>query len=317
VLLGQQDIWHLHWPDHQVAQEHSVEVAVRVSALAGLLRAAKARGIRIVWTAHNTASHEKRHLRLERLLWQAVCGSVDGVIALSEAGVDRARETHPRLAQVPFAVIPHGHYRDVYGPPVDQQPARARLGLPASGRIMLHLGRIRPYKNVPGLVQAFAAAGLADTTLVIAGNPADATVQRAIDEASAGVRDLVLRLTFVSDEEIALYLAASDLVVLPFTEISNSGSAILGLSFDRPIIVPRQGAMCELAQWYGPEWVRTYGGGLTPDVIRRLVASPLPAGPLDMPQLAWPAIADQTEMFYEQLLGTRPNAPARPGRART
>jgi beta-1,4-mannosyltransferase len=44
-------------------------------------------------------------------------------------------------------------------------------------------------------------------------------------------------------------MRAADLIALPYKEILNSGSAILALSFDRPILVPAAGALAELSEW--------------------------------------------------------------------
>ncbi len=47
----------------------------------------------------------------------------------------------------------------------------------------------------------------------------------------------------------------SELVVLPFVEMTNSGSMLLALSLDRPVLVPRLPVTEELADEVGPGWV--------------------------------------------------------------
>jgi glycosyltransferase involved in cell wall biosynthesis len=42
------------------------------------------------------------------------------------------------------------------------------------------------------------------------------------------------------------YVAAADALVLPYTEILTSGSAMLGLSFGIPVIVPDIGGMADV-----------------------------------------------------------------------
>lgn len=302
LVRGRPDIWHLHWPDYQLSMRSAAHVGARVAALAAVLLLAKARGTRVVWTAHNLHSHEGRHPVLEKVLWSTVQRALDGVIALSSAGADEVRRCRPALRELPCEVIPHGHYRDVYGAPVDQATARERLGLPIGGLLLLHLGQLRPYKNVDGLIDAFADASLPDASLVIAGQPMDHTMREAIERAAHGRRDVTVRLQFVPREDIPLFHAACDLVVLPYSTFSNSGSAILALSFDRPIIVPQNAAMRELQDWYGRQWVRTYDGDLTGETLERLVSAPLPSGRLALPQLEWPAIATRTEQFYRRLV---------------
>ena len=54
-----------------------------------------------------------------------------------------------------------------------------------------------------------------------------------------------------SDDDVQDYLRAADIVVLPYTESSNSFVALLALSFDRPILAPGIGAFPELAAIVG------------------------------------------------------------------
>jgi glycosyltransferase involved in cell wall biosynthesis len=50
--------------------------------------------------------------------------------------------------------------------------------------------------------------------------------------------NLTLRLEFVPDGELAALLAAADVVVLPFRRVTTSGTAMLAMSYGRPLIVP-------------------------------------------------------------------------------
>ncbi|MGH6683335.1 MAG: hypothetical protein ACRECA_05330, partial [Pseudolabrys sp.] len=81
--------------------------------------------------------------------------------------------------------------------------------------------------------------------------------------------------------------------------ILNSGSAILALSFDRPILVPAQGALAELYDIVGTDWVRLYEGALSPDIVRGAVqwtkAHPLnPGARARLDALNWDRIARLT-----------------------
>jgi len=77
---------------------------------------------------------------------------------------------------------------------------------------------------------------------------------------------------------------AADLVVLPYLDILNSGSAIWALSFGRPVLLPNRGAMPELAESVGSDWVRLFDGPLDEHQLadalnwaRRPRPEPLPA----------------------------------------
>jgi glycosyltransferase involved in cell wall biosynthesis len=55
-----------------------------------------------------------------------------------------------------------------------------------------------------------------------------------------------LRTLFFPNEDFQIYLNAADVVVLPFSQVLTSGSAIAALSFGKPVIVPALGCLPEL-----------------------------------------------------------------------
>jgi glycosyltransferase involved in cell wall biosynthesis len=105
----------------------------------------------------------------------------------------------------------------------------------------------------------------------------------------------------VPENDVQRYLRAADLVVLPFKEITNSASALLALSFDRPVLVPARGAMGELQTVAGRDWVSTYEGDLTPrilaDALDWALQRPRDGSP-HLEALEWPLIARQTLALY-------------------
>ena len=116
--------------------------------------------------------------------------------------------------------------------------------------------------------------------------------------------DVRLRLEFVPDNDIAEWLAAADLVVLPYRAIENSGTALLALSADRPIVVPDAGAMRTLQRQVGEEWVHTYSGEFTDDVLAAALEwhSARPAvGRPDLDEFDWRRIAERTAAVYRMV----------------
>jgi glycosyltransferase involved in cell wall biosynthesis len=264
LLTSPPSIFHVHWPEIVINVPNSVRAALRGIAFLSLIWAARLRGTKVVWTVHNLHPHELPHPRLQRWLWRGLLPLVDGYVSLTAGGAQAARETFPPLCRLPGFVIPHGHFRRAYSNHVSFEEARCRLGIPLGSTVFGFLGRIRPYKNVPHLVQTFRALQDPEARLLIAGQPESAAIRAEVAEAAAGDLRVHLSLDHVPNDAVQLYLKACDLVVLPFTEILNSGSAMLALSFDRPVLVPLTGAMGELQSTAGPEWVRTFSGSLTP-----------------------------------------------------
>src|SRR5207253_2551648 len=133
------------------------------------------------------------------------------------------------------------------------------------------VGRIEPYKNALALVRAFRATEDPALRLVVAG-AADESDAAELRAEAAGDSRIRLRLERVADSDLQTYLKAADLVVLPYRRIMHSGSALLALSFGRPVLVPDQGSLAELRAHVGAEWLRLYRGELTGATLREAAA---------------------------------------------
>jgi glycosyltransferase involved in cell wall biosynthesis len=231
---------------------------------------------------------------------------LDGYIALSDASAVQARTVFPALCSKFAAVIPHGDYRGTYPATVTKSDARKQLGLSDFEKVVLFFGGISPYKNVPHLIETFHIANVPNATLIVAGRPATAIdEQNVLVSAQQGSR-VQLHLKRVPVEDVQIFFAAADLVALPFQEIMNSGSAILALAFDRPVLVPDRGSLPELQLQVGPEWIRTFKGQLSGEELRAAIDwsrnSNRPVHP-NLSAFAWPAIARDTLTLYEKLIG--------------
>jgi glycosyltransferase involved in cell wall biosynthesis len=272
ALLGTWDVLHVHWPE-TVFDHRLIEAVAGSTALLAAVDRARARGARLVWTIHNLHAHGKRHPAAEARFRERWIERLDGVIALSRSGLDAAVEAMPALAAKPARVVAHPHYRGVYPDAVDRGTARERLGLPADARVLAFFGRIAPYKGLPELVEAFGS--LADTRarLVIAGPPFDAELALDLVRSARDDPRVIVRPGFVPDDEVQLVLRASDASVVPFRNILNSGSVILALSLDRPVLAPRIGALVELADAIAPGWLRLYDGAITPAALEGMLAA--------------------------------------------
>jgi len=301
LLRGRYDVWHIHWPE-RVA--HGSAALLRVAVFGALVVWARLRGTRIVWTVHNLEGHLRRRPTLERRLLRWLSRRLDGVIALSESGLRAATERYPALAHTAAAVIPHGHYIGRYPNEIGRREARAALGLRQGERGIVFVGRIAEYKNVPVLVRAFRRLDDPAARLVVAGGPETDDVGAAIEAAAGADPRVQLHLREIADDELQVFLNAADLVALPFERILNSGSALLALSFGRPVLVPSTPAMDDLRGELGAAAVRTFPAPLSAAHIHAALAVPAP-DPVTLlarlrAQQDWDAIAELTLSLYRE-----------------
>src|SRR5262249_17460898 len=151
VLSGDYDVWHLHWPDGLLTRPAAIPVMSNVSALMALLEIAHVRGVRRVWTIHNLRAHESLHPAIERRFWSWFPPRVEGYISLSDAVRSEALKRFPRFGRLPGCVIPHGTYRGLYPDELTRERARDRLRVSDESTVVVHLGQVRRYKDLPHL----------------------------------------------------------------------------------------------------------------------------------------------------------------------
>jgi beta-1,4-mannosyltransferase len=304
-------VWHLHWPDVLLNQTSRRLAGASLGILIRLVDAARRRGVKVVWTVHNLRAHEGYHPAIERWFWRAFTRRLDGYISLTETSRRAAVARFPALRDLPGSVVPHGHYRGVYPDSVTRAEARAILELPQRARVYLFIGHLRPYKSVPELVATFRRLADPRAVLVVAGRPNRPELRAEVERAAAEDPRVRLYLGFVPARRVQLYLRAADLVVLPYAEILNSGSSLLALSFDRPILVPAKGSLRELEAQVGADWVRTYEGPLDERALAdgmrwALETTRAEAAPLEA--FDWSAVAQGTLAAYDRICEASPSA---------
>lgn len=307
ILRGHADVWHVHWPDHVFNLRSAARAALGAHALLHLAREGRRRGVRLVWTVHNLRAHEGLYPELEAQFWDEFLPLLDGAVHLSHAGRAAAEARFVALSACANWVIPHGDYRTEYVTRHDRLAARRRLGVASTAPLVLFSGRIRPYKNVPALLSAFAGVRDDSARCLITGAPADTGVRAEIERLARHDPRVHLDLQHLKRTDLASAHRAADLVALPYREILNSGSALLALSLDRPVLVPRLGALAELAETVGDRWVRCYEGELTAAVLADALEwarhAPRSArAPLE--EYAWPRIALAHRRAYADVIGT-------------
>ncbi|MBB3310431.1 glycosyltransferase involved in cell wall biosynthesis [Rhizobium sp. BK196] len=117
----------------------------------------------------------------------------------------------------------------------------ARRAADGTVRVLL-FGRIFAYKGLKQLIRAEAILkdALPNLRITVAGRGDDPWVFRPL-MGEAGRYDI--RNRFIEDEEVAQLFLDADIVVLPYTEASQSGVLNLAAAFGKPVIVTDVGEL--------------------------------------------------------------------------
>lgn len=306
ALQDQPRLVHFHWPDGYINQPGLAKTWQRILLLSTMVCLLKIKGVKLVWTVHNTAPHDALRPRLSRSFMQWFIRRCDGFIFMSEANKAAFYQRYKPSSKSHYTIIPHGHYRSCYPAAIDKQEAKQKLGLDAHKKVLLFVGRVKPYKNIPNLLQAFNEEQREDYQLVIAGKPDSAELQAELESIKHPSNRLFLQ--FIPDDELNVYMSAADIVILPYKGLLNSGALLLALSYNRPVIAPHMGAVADLQKSLGLQWIYGYEGALTASRLQHaLIALENSARPAECPldDYSWDKLAASTLDFYCQLT-TRP-----------
>lgn len=303
AIFRRSSIWHWHWPDGQFSHGGRSTAWVRLFILILLLLKARLFRTQVIWTAHNLQGHETKHRRVEDRFWPLFYRSISGIHFISEASRGAALQKFPTLGNKPYVVTPHGHYKEVFGLPMSKDAARAVLRIDPNTPTVIFCGKIRAYKGVLDLIEAFKNIQDFAVNLVIAG-AASPDEERRVRAAVSGDSRIQLIFKLLSDKEVSTVVSAADLVVLPYKRVTNSGSALLALSLNRPILASNKGSIPELAQRVGQGWVTTYEV-LTAQSITDCLSSAAARsnGAVDLDFFDWRHIGGQVSALYEKVTG--------------
>jgi beta-1,4-mannosyltransferase len=307
LVRGGPRVLHLHFFDELTQRPGVAQTALRSVLFLCMLLLLRRRGVRLVWTAHNVQPHETYHSFWGFVVYRMVARMSDAVIAHSHAAKAMLADRYGPLPHC--VVIPHGSYVGLYGPMRDQQASRAALGLPAGGRVLLNFGTLRPYKNIEGLIDAFAQLPeQARGTLMIVGAAKSAAYADRLRQRAATVPGVCLDVQFIPDPMLPTYLAAADAVVLPYRTLLTSGVLLWALSYGRPVVAPDFGPVGELVREGQEGFLFAPGDQHSlQEALQRAITShdleTMGAVALATAQrFAWPAIAAATAACYRQVV---------------
>jgi glycosyltransferase involved in cell wall biosynthesis len=202
------------------------------------------RGAALVWTVHNVLPHECADPLLEAQLRQEIADRVDVIHVMCEETA-AACSGYYELPESKVRVLPHPSYIDVYPNLIDRETARYELDLKNADFVYLHLGKIRPYKCIDRLLDAFDRLSRVDRSvrLLLVGKPGRFEQRDEIVRRARANPNVIASFTPILNEDVQLYMNAADVVVLPYRNALNSGALQLAYSFAKPVVAAAVGCI--------------------------------------------------------------------------
>lgn len=213
--------------------------------------------IPLIFPQYTPRSRKRRFFRLYRLLMRQAALRSDVIITdsqCSRSDVLRHLRISPgredRVLAIPVGVSPS------FGPEPPRKPrseteSEVGGGGPCSrSKTVLWVGRPDPYKNLVGLVKAFALLRkerFARVSMRLAGPRDDRYPEASQLASSLGVRDYITWLGYVSDEVLVREYQNADVLVLPSLYEGFGMPVIEAMACGTPVVCSNRGSLPEAA----------------------------------------------------------------------
>lgn len=299
-------IFHLHWTGSFASPYKILRIFYSVYYLF-ILFYLKILGYKLVWTVHNTMPHENKYFGslIER---KFLSSFADAKIIHSSSTIEEMEQL--KLNTDNTFVIPHGNYIGQYENTVSKEKARKYLGLNKKDFVFLFFGAIREYKGLDDLLPAFydLTKKEKNARLVIAGNCSDLKLMGLIKKYEKILgRNLISKIEFIEDAKVQYYFNSADIAVLPFKKITTSGSVVLAMSFAKPVISPKIGALKEMPDnisfFYNIHEKNGLYKAMNKAIKNKIEVKSKGKNAFEYAQsLSWDKIAEKTYNLYESIL---------------
>jgi beta-1,4-mannosyltransferase len=288
ALTGAYDVFHVHWPEILVDGHSPAKKLARQLLVAAFVARMRLRRTPVVRTMHNLERPDGISRRESWLLDRIDAATTLRIRLNDVSPVGRGQEA---------VTIPHGHYRSWF--------ARHAAASATAGRVGF-VGLVRRYKGVEGLIEAFRATAGPELSLRVAGKPSTVELGESLQTLAAGDPRISFLLRFLDDAELVDEVTRSQLVVLPYRFMHNSGATLAALSLDRPVLVPDTEVNRLLGEEVGEGWVLRFEGELTSEHLREALAATTPdrlSGSPDLAARDWDKAGAAHADAYRRALG--------------
>lgn len=199
--------------------------------------------ISLYYTVHNAFPHDCKSSSKKKL-YVAYYKRCDKLIFLSQNELKKVEEIlHQKIKNA--YVIPHGILMQET-PFISTIHARTKLDLPKDKPIIAFVGLIRPYKGLFTLIEALKMARKKfDAHLIIVGkNSLDKNeTSKLYNECRS--KWIYFKEGYQTHETLRDVICASDLIVQPYKEASQSGISFCTLRYNKPMICTSVGNLGE------------------------------------------------------------------------
>ncbi len=189
----------------------------------------------------NVIPHEKRPGDISLTKW--FFNKVDYFVTMSKSVLNDLHTIKPKAKSI---LSFHPVYSN-FGEIIDKEKAKKQLGI-TTDKAFLFFGFIREYKGLDTLIEAVnLIKDKLNFTLIVAGEfYTDKQKYLSLIENYRLNDKIKLFTDFIPTDDVKYYFCASDVVVLPYKDATQSGIIQIANNFNKPIIATEVGGLGEV-----------------------------------------------------------------------
>lgn len=195
----------------------------------------KRKNIKTAYLIHNVFPHESRWW--DGFVTKLAFSATDHFLVQNKTQYERLLELKPEAI---IRQSPHPIYHMQINQQISKGEARKNLGIPEGTTTLLFFGIVRPYKGLKNLLEAVLL-------LKQNGHPVTLIIAGEFWESKTGYESMIDKLglqnnvkiipEYIPDEQLPLYFNASDLMVAPYVQGTQSGTVKLAFGFGLPVVL--------------------------------------------------------------------------------
>lgn len=207
-----------------------------------LLRLLKAKGVKIVMTAHNILPHDSgsNYKKIYKKIYHHVDAIIVHTAITKEELISGFNINHGKIHIIPHGVLKMDRNKKV----IKKVKADFKKKYALENKVVFSLlGSINKYKGVDIVAKAWKSLNLSKNTnmhLIVAGS-GNYNLLKPVEKDTS----VTLINRFLTDDEFVALVHLSDYVMLPYRQISQSGVLLTALNEKKKVIVSNKGGLPE------------------------------------------------------------------------
>ena len=209
-----------------------------------VVKFSKKLGYKIIWTIHDISDFKYSNKRLrskEKCQW--LYYNSDYKFVHYKKNIERLKKYFDvEIENVEMIFHPCFEYKNN----IEGKRARDILKIPRDKKVILSFGMIKRYKGHIELIKAFKKLDDSYICLIVGTGKQDPKTTEYVKNEAKRMNNIIVIDRYIPSDEIQIYFNASDIVVLPYKDITQSGIIPLAYSFSKPVITTDVGALSEM-----------------------------------------------------------------------